>query len=662
MNRLQYEKSPYLLQHASNPVDWRPWGEEAFAAAREADKPVFLSIGYSTCHWCHVMARESFEDETTAAVINRDFIPVKVDREERPDVDGVYMDACVAMNGSGGWPLTVLLTPEQKPFWSGTYVPRDQLVGLLSQIAALWRTDRQRVETAGEEITAYLRREDAAAPGAPDRGLIHAGAAGLFRALDPRWGGFGPAPKFPMPQNLLFLLRYGLLTGAERAGRSVDLTLEHMARGGIFDHVGGGFSRYSTDERWLAPHFEKMLYDNALLAMTYAEAYQADRREVWKRTACRTLDYCLAELRVPGGGFCCGQDADSQGEEGRYYTFTYPELLDRLGEGAEAFCRHYGAQPSGNFHGKNILNLIDCDRWEMDPGLFSRQLDTLYAYRKERSALHRDDKVLTAWNGLMIAALARAGVILGRPSYRAAAEEAAAFIHEHMRDGGGRLLARWREGESAHPGTLDDYAFYAWGLLELYAATWRTEYLERAAAAARELTERFFDGENGGFYPYAADAPQLITRKKEHQDGAMPSGNAAAALVLSRLGRLTGEEEWRAPAQKQLRWLAGAAADYPQGHTFALLAMSEELWSAGELIVTGRTIPEGLQELLNEKPRPGLTVMVKTPENAGALERLSPFTAAYPIPDAGAMYYLCRNGACRQPVGSLDELKRLLEG
>ena len=551
-NRLQFEQSPYLLQHRENPVDWRPWGSEAFQTAREEDKPVFLSIGYSTCHWCHVMAHEAFEDETVAEAINRDFIPIKVDREERPDVDAVYMAACVAMTGSGGWPLTVLLTPEQ--------------------------------------------------------------------------------------------------------------TLESMYRGGLFDHVGGGFARYSTDEMWLVPHFEKMLYDNALLALAYTEAYQQTRRPLYGEIVRRTLDYVLRELRDFQGGFYCGQDADSEGEEGKYYVFTEGELRDLLGpEDAEAFCGWYGVTETGNFAGKNILNLIGREQVQREPVRIRPLRERVYAYRLERTCLHRDDKVLAAWNGLMIAALARAGLALDEPRYRDAAVGAAAFLKRSLTEENGRLLARWRAGQAAHPGKLDDYAFCAWGLLELYGVTFRTAYLAEAGDLTARLLEQFFDGKNGGFYPYAADGEQLITRTKETYDGAMPSGNAAAALVLSRLARLTGEARWRTAADLQLGYLAGATRTYPAGHGFAMLVFLEELWPSAELVCAARTMPEELAAFLREASRPELTVLVKTPETAKPLEELAPFTEAYPIPETGVRYYLCRNGACARPVDSISEVRRLLE-
>ena len=661
-NRLSMERSPYLLQHADNPVDWRPWGPEVFEEARRLDRPIFLSIGYSTCHWCHVMAHESFEDEAVARAVNASFLPVKVDREERPDVDAVYMAACLAMNGSGGWPLTVLLTPEQKPFWAGTYLPKGQLLHLLDEAARLWREDRAGLMSAGEDLTAHLRQEAEKRPGAPSRELVRRAVRQYTQSFDPQWGGFGPAPKFPTPHNLIFLLRYARITGDGGAREMALHTLDAMYRGGLFDHVGGGFSRYSTDERWLVPHFEKMLYDNALLALAYTEAFQHTRRPLYERVVRRTLDYVLRELSGPQGGFCCGQDADSDGVEGKYYVLTPDELASILGaRDAGRFCRWYGITRLGSFEGRSIPNLLEQPEFDREPEGTDSLREKVYGYRLGRTVIHRDDKALTAWNALALAALARAGLVLGEPGYLDAARRTADFLAEKLTRPDGRLLARWRDGDAAHPGKLDDYAFYAYGLLELYGASFDAAYLARAADLAERLLEFFFDGERGGFYPYASDGEQLLTRNKEAYDGAMPSGNSVAALALSRLARLTGEGRWRVAADIQLRWLAGAAGNYPAGHGFAMLAFLEELWPSAELVVTALEVPEELRAFLRETPRPELTVLTKTRASAGSLSGLAPFTKDYLIPERGARYHLCRGGACAQPVDSIPELEGLLQ-
>ncbi|MBD5099097.1 MAG: thioredoxin domain-containing protein [Clostridiales bacterium] len=660
-NRLSMERSPYLLQHADNPVDWRPWGPEVFEEAKRSDRPIFLSIGYSTCHWCHVMAHESFEDKMVARAVNASFLPVKVDREERPDVDAVYMAACLAMNGSGGWPLTALLTPDQQPFWVGTYLPKAQLLELLDHAARLWREDRASLLAAGEALTARLRQEAENRPGAPRRELVRQAASLFARSFDAKWGGFGPPPKFPTPHNLIFLLRYARLTGDGHARKMALRTLDAMYQGGLFDHVGGGFSRYSTDSRWLIPHFEKMLYDNALLALAYTEAFQHTRRPLYEQIVRRTLDYMLQELPGPQGGLCCGQDADSDGVEGKYYALTPEKLIPVLGQSdAKRFCRWYGITQEGNFEGKSVPNLLGQAQFDREPEEIAALRERVYAYRLGRTVLHRDDKILTAWNALALAALARAGLALDEPRYLDAARRTADFLAAKLTAPDGRLLARWRDGNAAHPGKLDDYAFYAYGLLELYGTTFDPADLSRAAGLADCLLELFFDRERGGFYPYASDGEQLLTRTKEAYDGAMPSGNSAAALVLSRLARLTGERLWREAADRQLSWLAGAAQDYPAGYGFAMMAFLEKLWPSAELVVTAQAVPPELAAFLRETPRPELTVLVKTPSSASTLAALAPFTTDYPIPKEGARYYLCRDGACAQPVEGTADLKALL--
>lgn len=662
-NQLQFEKSPYLLQHRENPVHWLPWGEQAFTAARAEDKPVFLSIGYSTCHWCHVMAHESFEAKDVAEVLNRSFISVKVDREERPDIDVVYMAACLAMTGSGGWPLTVLMTPDQKPFWAGTYLPRKALLSLLGQAARLWREERESLLSAGDELTAYLQREEAARPGQPKQELVKRAVNQFGQIFDPVWGGFGQAPKFPTPHNLVFLMRYARLDGDPAAMEMAEKTLEAMYRGGLFDHLGGGFSRYSTDERWLVPHFEKMLYDNALLTFAYGEAYQHTRRPLYGMVARRTVEYVLRELEAPQGGFYCGQDADSDGVEGKYYVFTPAEVRSLLGEKeAERFCRLYGVTEQGNFEGASIPNLIGQREVHEEPEKLAPIREQLRLYRLGRTSLHKDDKLLTAWNGLMIAALAKAGLVLEEQRYLEEAHRAVDFIRRNLTGQDGRLLARWRDGQGGIPGKLEDYAFYAWGLLELYGATFDVRYLQETKRLAELLLEFFFDPENGGFYPYASDGEQLLTRTKEVYDGAMPSGNAAAVLVLSRLARLTGEVQWQEAARLQVSYLAGATKESPAGHSFTMLALLEELWPSAELVCTGQEVPGELLDLLRQEPWIGLSVLVKTPENQEALSALAPFTAAYPVCHEGVRYYLCRNGACSKPTDSIEELKLLMKG
>ncbi len=670
MNHLKAEKSPYLLQHVNNPVDWYPWSQSAFDKAKAEDKPVFLSIGYSTCHWCHVMAHESFEDAEVAEVLNRDFICVKVDREERPDVDTVYMSVCQALTGSGGWPMTVILTPDQKPFWAGTYLPKNSrygMPGLLDLLAAVtqqWHTGREALLNSSEQIVSLLQAQERdAQSSSPDKELLLRAFEQFKRGYDSRWGGFGSAPKFPTAHNLLFLLRYSALSENEDASKMALHTLKQMYRGGMFDHIGGGFSRYSTDQKWLVPHFEKMLYDNALLSCAYLEAYQKTRKAVYRTVVTKTLDYVLRELTDVQGGFYCGQDADSEGIEGKYYVFTPNEVINVLGEAdGQRFCDWFGITQQGNFEGKNILNLIENRHFEESDGQIECLCQKLYDYRLTRVRLHKDDKILTSWNGLMIAALAQTGWLLKETKYLNAAKKAESFITKYLTDTNNRLRLRWRDGETAHDGQLDDYAFYALALLTLYRATFDVGYLASAIRVAEQILSLFSDDNNGGFYRSASDGEQLITRPKEVYDGAIPSGNSVTALVLCRLAALTGETKWQQAADRQLRFVCGAISDYPAGYCVSLLAMMTVLYPGQELICAAADEgdSEMLLNFLRETPVSNLTVLVKTRSNQQALAQAAPFTADYPLPEHGCGYYLCRNKACSAPVYSLPELKNLL--
>ena len=661
-NRLTREKSPYLLQHKENPVDWYPWGEEAFQKAIKEDKPVFLSIGYSTCHWCHVMAHESFEDDEVAAILNRDYISIKVDREERPDIDAVYMSVCQAVTGSGGWPLTVFLTPEQKPFFAGTYFPKQGRYGqlglmeLLERVAYLWKHERQSLLHAGNEITGAVNQNQIGGGRKPERAIIETAYHQLLRRFDHKWGGFGTAPKFPTPHNLLLLLRYAHVVQQSDAQKIATVTLEDMARGGIHDHIGGGFSRYSTDEKWLVPHFEKMLYDNALLLMVYVTAYQYTKKEYFADAAHRTADYILRELTDRQGGFYCGQDADSEGVEGKYYVFTPGEVKKVLGEtdGAK-FCRLYDVTDSGNFEGKSIPNRINAteDGWNRnDP-----RLQKLYDYRLQRTQLHKDDKVLLSWNGWAIIALAKAGKALGEERYLKGAMKAHRFIRKEMTDENDRLYLRWRDGEAANAGQLEDYGVYALALLELYRVTFDAAYLQEAIHRAEQMADLFEDREHGGYYMTAADSEQLIARPKETYDGAIPSGNSVAAMVLQRLAALTGETKWQDAADRQMEFLTGAVGEYPASSSFGVLAMMDAVYPHRELVCAAKEdLPAELANYLAEHPAEDIQVLVKTEANAALLAQCAPFTEDYPIPETGAMYYLCENGVCKAPVKSLSGL------
>lgn len=658
-NRLAKESSPYLRQHGENPVDWYPWCEEAFQRAKREDKPVFLSIGYSTCHWCHVMAHESFEDAQVAEILNRSFISVKVDREERPDVDAVYMQVCTAMTGSGGWPLTILMTPEQKPFFAATYLPKNNvgrqagLLPLLHAVAARWQSGRDELIKTGNEITAYLSRPSGGRNGKPGEEHLRQAAAQLAASYDGEYGGFGAAPKFPSAHNLLFLLRYSALSGDKSARKQVENTLRQMYKGGIYDHFGGGFSRYSTDREWLAPHFEKTLYDNALLALAYTEAFQDGRMALYRHVAESTLDYCLRELRHENGGFFSGQDADSQGVEGAYYLFTPAQVKSVLGEDdGRHFCECYDITEEGNFQGKSIPNLLLNTRWNLLPEGYGEYREKLLHYRRERMALGLDDKILTGWNGLMLMALSRAAWVFADKKYLSAAKELESFLKTEM-GGGPRLKAVFCRGEARLPAQLDDYAFYALGLLELYRADFDPAHISLAKELAGQILSRFAD-EKGGFFRTAEDAEALILRPKEIFDGAMPSGNSAAAVLFSALWRLTAEVKWREALEAQLCFICANLSRYPAGCAYAMCALMDQIYPTRELVCAapGEEAPATLQTV-TAKYAPELTVLLKTPENAAALAKAAPFTMEYAPKDGKAAFYLCSGGVCQLPLSDI---------
>ncbi len=653
-NRLASEKSPYLLQHASNPVDWWPWCDEAFEEARRKGKMVFLSIGYSTCHWCHVMARESFEDEEVADLLNAASIPIKLDREERPDIDHIYMACCVSVNGSGGWPLTILMTSEGHPFYAGTYLTKGQLMSLIRRAEKMWNTDRASLEGAGKRLTAFLNQAGETGERAPDRAMILRAVRALKKSFDERDGGFGGPPRFPMPQNLLLLIDCARESGDGEALHMAKRQLTQMARGGIFDHLGGGFHRYATDRQWLIPHFEKMLYDNALILYAYAEGYAATKCEFFGDIARRTADYALAELQQSEGGFMSAQDADSKGGEGAYYVFTQEEVAREAGP---AFAKRYGVSAEGNFEGKNILNLLHAPDFEEEDDGMRASRAALTRYRDQRAKPATDHKVLAAHNGLMIAGLSRAARLLGEGAYLTAARRAWDFVKTRLMGGDGRLFIRWADGETAGDGLLNDYAFMMWGLVELYRATLDTALLEDAGNLGRHMLSRFEAANGGGLYMGAQDAA-LISRPREFTDGAMPSGNAAAALALGELARYTGDEFWRKAAGRQMRAVSFAAYSQEEAHAFSLFAMSRQLAPTRELVAVcaDEAAHRYALKRLSALDDPHLYALVKWPGNEEALSRTAPFTAAYPIPPALTRYYLCQNGTCREPVEDFEKL------
>lgn len=666
-NRLINETSPYLLQHACNPVDWFPWGGEAFDRAAAENKPVFLSIGYSTCHWCHVMEKESFEDAEVAAALNRDFICVKVDREERPDVDSVYMAVCQALTGSGGWPLTVFLTPQRKPFLAGTYFPRETRYGrrglmeLLPLVAEAWRKDPESLTASGDRITEFLSGEAQTEPRSLSRAAVEQAAAGFEDRYDPKWGGFGQAPKFPAPHNLLFLLRAHLLGQGRRPLAVVEHSLRAMYQGGLFDHLGGGFSRYSTDEKWLIPHFEKMLYDNALLAMAYAGAFQVTGEPLYRGVAEKTLGYIAREMTSPEGGFYSAQDADSEGHEGLYYAFTPEEINRVLGEkDGRAFCKAYDIAEPGNFEGRSIPNLIG-QKAALPDAAMEAQLAKLYGYRLKRYALHKDDKCLTSWNALMIAAYAIAHRAFGAPGHLRAAEAAMAFIDRYLTRADGSLFVSYRNGRSQGMGLLDDYAFLAWAALELYESTFRPAWLERASRLMDKILEDFA-APAAGLYLSPRNGERLLFRPKEFYDGAMPSDNSVAARSLVRLAALTGKEKWRSAAESQLAAFSQWFESRPEAVSFGLLALMEVVYPNRELVcvLADDEDKAALALKIGALPLPQTAILVKTAREAAELASLAPFTAGYPIPKQGQAYYLCRNHQCEQPTDDFEAIRSKL--
>ena len=688
-NRLIHENSPYLLRHAHNPVDWYPWGDEAFAKARRENRIVFLSIGYATCHWCHVMERESFEDPEVAAVLNTLTVPVKVDREERPDVDRIYLGVCQALNGAAGWPLTVLLTPDRRPFFASTYLPKRTRAGrigvieLVRQAAALWRSHPDRVLRSAREIVDHLTRPGrSTAPADPSPDLFRAAESAFREQFDPMYGGFGPPPKFPTPHNLIFLLRRHRRTGSPDLRDMAAMTLEAMRSGGLYDHLGYGFHRYSTDARWMVPHFEKMLYDQAGLAAAYAEGWQAVRHPLFARTAREVAAYVLRDLAAPGGGFCSAEDADSEGEEGRFYLWTRDEILRALGpERGDRFCRAYGVTEEGNFRdkatgrptGRNVLHLPRPLRdWAEAFGTTEDELQDeleesrriLFEVRQKRTRPLLDDKVLAGWNGLMISALARAGSALDEEAFLSAAKVAARFVLGHMVKGG-QLVRRYRNGKAGVPAVAEDYAFLARACLDLYAATFEPAWLANATRLARELVDRFWDGAAGGLYDVEPGRDDLPWHPKEVYDGACPSANSAALEVLARLGLLTGDPWWTERAWELARAFAGEVSRYPAAFTAYLSGLAYLLEPTREVVIAGAPGRPDTQALLDAvrgvyAPET-LLVLVPPGKDAGPIRDLAPFLSGMVPQEGRAAAYVCQDFACQEPVTDPQELAALLE-
>jgi uncharacterized protein YyaL (SSP411 family) len=599
-NRLNREKSPYLLQHAENPVDWHPWGDEAFSRAAWEDKPVFFSSGYSTCHWCHVMAHESFEDPDIAALMNDAFVCIKVDREERPDIDKFYMTAGQMMTGGGGWPLTIFMTPDKSPFFAATYIPKDSRFGrtglreLIPQAKEAWKNRRGEISQSAKQILNLLKREEQPVTSGEPLAAALADEAyeDLMSRYDETWGGFGPPPKFPMPHQLVFLLRYGRAKGKDKAVHMAAETLRLMRAGGIWDHLGYGFHRYSTDRQWLLPHFEKMLYDQALLCLAYTEAFHVTGEAVFGQTAREIITYILRDMTAPEGGFYCAEDADSEGREGKFYLWTEEEIENILEKDeAELFAETYGLEKEGNFveeatgrrTGENILHRLEAAvRIAAARGIGESDLEDKLAKTRERlfdvreRRVHpgKDDKILTDWNGLMIAALARGAAVFKKPAYFEAACRAYLFIEKNLRDSDGRLRHRWRDGEAPDRAFAEDYAFLIWGLLECYDYSGDASFLAAARSLQDILDRRFWDEKQGGYFMSADDQTDIPVRPKESFDGAIPSGNSVAFYNLIRLHRLTGEEAYAARAGKLGRAFSGLIDRSPSSHAMFMIALT----------------------------------------------------------------------------------------
>lgn len=669
-NRLIHEKSPYLLQHAYNPVDWFPWSDEAFEKAKAEDKPIFLSIGYSTCHWCHVMERESFEDDEVAEILNKHFVSIKVDREERPDIDNIYMSACQALTGHGGWPLTIFMTPEKKPFYAGTYFPKNDrmgmpgLISILNRVVKAWQRDRDTLIESSHQITEALGRQDEFSEDELPADTIHEAYSDFKEDFDAEYGGFGRAPKFPTPHNLLFLLRYWHAEKVENALHMVEKTLDSMYRGGIYDHIGFGFCRYSTDRKWLVPHFEKMLYDNALLAMAYLEAYHATGKEQYGSIARQIFEYVLRDMTSPEGGFYSAEDADSEGVEGKFYVWSVEEIEQVLGKNAgEKFCQYFDITPRGNFEGMNIPNLIKGAVPEEDKELMEQCRKKLFEHREKRVRPFRDDKILTGWNGLMIASLAAGGRILNEEKYTKAAEKAANFIFTRLIREDGRLMARYREGQAALPAYVDDYAFMVWGLTELYETTYNPEYLQKAIKLNSDMLGLFWDEEKDGLFLYGSDSEQLILRPKEVYDGAVPSGNSVAALNFLKLARLTGQHELEEKAAQMFKLFGSSVKRAPRAYSFFMTAFLYSQAHTKEIVIVGRSTEKNTESMikaLRNEYRP-FTLSLLYTEKEPFLSGLAPFIADYKALEEKTTAYVCRNFTCHAPTNDVEQLKRLLD-
>ena len=688
-NRLKDEKSPYLLQHAENPVDWYPWGDEAFEKARETDRPIFLSIGYSTCHWCHVMERESFEDAEVAGLMNDTFISIKVDREERPDIDNIYMTVCHLISKKGcGWPLNIVMTPGGEPFFAGTYIPKENRYGrvgmkeLVPAIGELWENKKDEVFESARQITEAVRSlgDSLRRVGTSllNEKTLDQAYGYFLSAFDPDEGGFGNAPKFPTPHNLMFLLRYYVRTGKDTSLRMVERTLAAMGRGGIYDHVGFGIHRYSTDSQWLVPHFEKMLYDQALAAIAYTETWQITKNPFYEKKGREILEYLIRDMTSPEGGGYSAEDADSEGEEGKFYVWTTEEIEELLGaEDAGFLSDVYNLSRDGNFtdeatgeqSGSNIFHLKEpledtAARLGTTAGELERRLESLrkrlFARREKRVHPYKDDKVLTDWNGLAIAAFSKAAAAFGETKYSEAARRSIEFVRRNLvRDG--RLLHRYREGEAAIMASVDDYAFFIWGLLEYYEAVFDEKYLSLAISLCEDQFEHFWDEEFAGFYFTADDGEALITRQKEIYDGALPSANSVSTLNILKIARLTGDPALEEKAARAASAFSSQISRQPASFSMHMNSLDFMLGPSFEIVIAGdRNSPETRRFLdaLSGEFLPNKVVILKDEANEEEISEIAPYTQNHKPLDGKAAAYVCSNYECRLPV---DDPARMLE-
>jgi len=680
MNRLQNEKSPYLLQHTDNPVEWYPWTGPAFQRARAENRLIFLSIGYSTCHWCHVMAHECFEDGDVAALLNENYIAIKVDREERPDIDQVYMEVCQRLTGSGGWPLTIIMTPDARPFYAATYIPkygrqgRPGLMELLPWVSAKWHESPELLYKAAREIIAEMKqRHDNTTTGTVGLDLHLAAERALQKSHDNRYGGFGQAPKFPRPHDLTFLLYRSRLAGHDDCLEMVEQTLSQMRYGGIFDQLGFGFHRYATDRKWLVPHFEKMLYDQAGLVRAYLYAWCTTGKPLYERTVRELLSYLQRDMCSPAGAFFSAEDADSEGGEGVFYLWTMESICALLGDRAEAFCQAYNVTDLGNYRdeatgkltGSNILHLSSGEHDpESQDKLFAQERELLLRERAKRIRPHLDDKIITAWNGMAISAFAEAGRILGEESFVASAAKAAGFILGEMRDDRGRLLRRYRDGDAAIFAFSEDYAFLARGLLDLYNADFNVQWLEQVTSLARSLAELFQDPQTGRLYDTPVDGENLLVRPAGTFDGAMPSASSVALEVYARLYLLTGDDAWRAVADLLLSALSSDIIRYPAGYTQALESTNWLLRPTREIVIVGHQGDATTEQMLATLQRSELvqTVVLFKPErDPGEITRLAAYTRDMATVDGQAAAYVCQDFLCIAPVITVDELTMIID-